>query len=183
MMHEFISSIIEKRDAQPSFADGASAQRIADNVMRSWKERRWVDTASEGEVQATAQGAAVNTTADMTAAWNADMMVNHTAGQISQMAVDETATWSAAESGERGQKRGVSPDAGGRVLGGSFNAAVMQQQAAINQAKRQETSGEGLSAMQQQVATQQRAVAAQQQACSLLVSLSLPPSLVLSSFN
>lgn len=40
---EFISAIVERRDAVPSFHDGWSAQVIADAVLQSHRERRWVD--------------------------------------------------------------------------------------------------------------------------------------------
>lgn len=43
MMHEFVAAILTGRDCEPSFADGASAQQVADAVLQSWKERRWVD--------------------------------------------------------------------------------------------------------------------------------------------
>ena len=43
IMWEFISAIVEKRDAVPCFHDGLSAQRVADAVLQSKAERRWVD--------------------------------------------------------------------------------------------------------------------------------------------
>ena len=43
IMWEFISAIVEKRDAVPCFHDGLSAQVIADAVLQSKAERRWVD--------------------------------------------------------------------------------------------------------------------------------------------
>ncbi len=42
---EFVSAIVEKRAAVPSFHDGLRAERVADAVMRSYRERRWVDLA------------------------------------------------------------------------------------------------------------------------------------------
>jgi predicted dehydrogenase len=41
---EFISAIVEERDAACSFHHGLWAQQIADAVMRSHAERRWIDT-------------------------------------------------------------------------------------------------------------------------------------------
>ena len=43
LVWEFVSSIIERRDPVPSFRDGASAQAVADAVLASDAERRWVD--------------------------------------------------------------------------------------------------------------------------------------------
>jgi len=40
---EFVSAICEKRLAQPSFYDGASAQIVADCALESSASRRWVD--------------------------------------------------------------------------------------------------------------------------------------------
>jgi len=42
-MYEFVSAIVEKRRACPSFLEGASAQVVADAVLRSCEERREVD--------------------------------------------------------------------------------------------------------------------------------------------
>jgi len=42
LMWEFISAIVEKRQAIPSFYDGWRAQIIADAVLQSHAERRWV---------------------------------------------------------------------------------------------------------------------------------------------
>ncbi len=39
---EFVSAILENRDASPSFYDGLSAQIIADAVLESEQERRWI---------------------------------------------------------------------------------------------------------------------------------------------
>jgi predicted dehydrogenase len=44
LMWEFVSAIVEKRDAVPSFYDGLNAQLIADACLQSHKERRWIDT-------------------------------------------------------------------------------------------------------------------------------------------
>jgi predicted dehydrogenase len=40
---EFVSAIVEKRQAVPSFHDGLRAQRVADAVLQSYRERRWID--------------------------------------------------------------------------------------------------------------------------------------------
>lgn len=44
---EFVSAIVEKRDAVPSFYDGLRAQVIADSVLASHAEGRWVDIPAE----------------------------------------------------------------------------------------------------------------------------------------
>jgi predicted dehydrogenase len=44
---EFISAITEQRDAIPSFYDGLCAQVVADNVLASHEERRWVEIPDE----------------------------------------------------------------------------------------------------------------------------------------
>jgi predicted dehydrogenase len=44
LMWEFISAIVEGRPAVPSFYDGLNAQLIADAVLDSHSERRWVET-------------------------------------------------------------------------------------------------------------------------------------------
>jgi predicted dehydrogenase len=44
LMWEFVSAIVEGRDAVPSFYDGLNAQLVADAVLRSHAERRWIDT-------------------------------------------------------------------------------------------------------------------------------------------
>jgi predicted dehydrogenase len=44
LVWEFVSAIVEKRDAVPSFYDGLSAQLVADAVLKSHRERRWIDT-------------------------------------------------------------------------------------------------------------------------------------------
>ncbi|MDZ4821595.1 MAG: Gfo/Idh/MocA family oxidoreductase [Planctomycetota bacterium] len=44
LMWEFISAIVERREAVPSFFDGLYAQQVADAVLQSYSERRWIDT-------------------------------------------------------------------------------------------------------------------------------------------
>jgi hypothetical protein len=41
-MWEFVSAIVEKRPAAPSYYDGWSAQIVADTVLESYRDRRWV---------------------------------------------------------------------------------------------------------------------------------------------
>ena len=41
---EFISAIREGRPAVPDFRDGLNAQIVADAVLRSHAERRWIET-------------------------------------------------------------------------------------------------------------------------------------------
>ena len=43
LMWEFITAIVEKRPAVPSFLDGLSAQVVADAVLESHSRRSWVD--------------------------------------------------------------------------------------------------------------------------------------------
>ncbi|MBL8830434.1 MAG: Gfo/Idh/MocA family oxidoreductase, partial [Planctomycetaceae bacterium] len=43
LMWEFVSAIVEQRDAVPSFHDGWSAQVIADATLQSHAERRWIE--------------------------------------------------------------------------------------------------------------------------------------------
>jgi predicted dehydrogenase len=47
LMWEFISAIVEERDAVPSFHDGLRAQIVADAVLKSHRERTWVDIPDE----------------------------------------------------------------------------------------------------------------------------------------
>lgn len=47
LMWEFVSAICEGRDAVPSFYDGLRAQIVADNVLTSHAQRRWVDIPAE----------------------------------------------------------------------------------------------------------------------------------------
>ena len=44
LVWEFVSAIVEKRPAVPSFHDGLNAQIIADAVLQSHQKRCWVDT-------------------------------------------------------------------------------------------------------------------------------------------
>ena len=43
LVWEFVSAIVEKRPAVPSFLDGLQAQIVADAVLESYRERRWVE--------------------------------------------------------------------------------------------------------------------------------------------
>lgn len=43
MMWEFVSAITEGREAVPSFRHGLMAQIVADAVLQSFEERRWID--------------------------------------------------------------------------------------------------------------------------------------------
>jgi predicted dehydrogenase len=44
LVWEFVSAIVEGRDAVPSFYDGLNAQLVADAVLDSYDRRSWVDT-------------------------------------------------------------------------------------------------------------------------------------------
>lgn len=44
LVWEFVSAIVEGRNAVPSFYDGLNAQSVADAVLQSHAERRWIDT-------------------------------------------------------------------------------------------------------------------------------------------
>jgi predicted dehydrogenase len=44
LVWEFVSAIVEKRPAVPSFYDGLNAQIIADAVLESYEKRTWVET-------------------------------------------------------------------------------------------------------------------------------------------
>jgi predicted dehydrogenase len=44
LMWEFVSAIVEGRQAVPSFLDGLNAQRVADAVLESHASRTWVET-------------------------------------------------------------------------------------------------------------------------------------------
>jgi predicted dehydrogenase len=44
LMWEFVSAIAEGRDAAPSFYDGLNAQIVADAVLQSHAQRRWIET-------------------------------------------------------------------------------------------------------------------------------------------
>ena len=45
LVWEFISAIVEKRQAVPSFLDGLNAQIVADSVLESYDRRTWIDIA------------------------------------------------------------------------------------------------------------------------------------------
>jgi predicted dehydrogenase len=47
LVWEFVSAIVERRAAEPSFYDGLCAQVVADAVLQSHVERRWVDICNE----------------------------------------------------------------------------------------------------------------------------------------
>ena len=47
LVWEFVSAICEQRQAVPSFYDGLKAQIVADNVLQSHAERRWVEIPEE----------------------------------------------------------------------------------------------------------------------------------------
>jgi predicted dehydrogenase len=42
LVWEFVSAIVERREAVPSFYDGLRAQRVADSVLESYEKRTWV---------------------------------------------------------------------------------------------------------------------------------------------
>ena len=44
LVWEFISAIVERRGAVPSFYDGLNAQIVADAVLESYDRRTWIDT-------------------------------------------------------------------------------------------------------------------------------------------
>lgn len=47
LVYEFVSAIVEKRDAIPGFDHGASAQLVADSVLESFDKRTWIDIKSD----------------------------------------------------------------------------------------------------------------------------------------
>lgn len=47
LVWEFVSAIVARRDANPSFYDGLQAQIVADAVLASQQERRWIDIPNE----------------------------------------------------------------------------------------------------------------------------------------
>lgn len=47
LVWEFVSAIVEKRDAVPDFHNGLTAQIVADAVLESHKSRRWIDIPAE----------------------------------------------------------------------------------------------------------------------------------------
>ncbi len=51
LMWEFVSAIVERREAVPSFLDGLNAQIVADSVLQSHAERRWIDVKKAGDVK------------------------------------------------------------------------------------------------------------------------------------
>ncbi len=44
LVWEFVSAIVEGRDAVPSFYDGLNSQLVADAVLKSHDQRKWIDT-------------------------------------------------------------------------------------------------------------------------------------------
>lgn len=47
LVWEFVSAIVEQREAVPSFYDGLRAQRVADAVLESYRAQRWVEIPAE----------------------------------------------------------------------------------------------------------------------------------------
>ncbi|HTU24351.1 MAG TPA: gfo/Idh/MocA family oxidoreductase, partial [Pirellulales bacterium] len=47
LVWEFVSAIVERRDAVPSFYEGLLAQTVADAVLESYEHRRWVEIPDE----------------------------------------------------------------------------------------------------------------------------------------
>ena len=47
LVWEFVSAICDQRDAVPSFYDGLKAQIIADAVLQSHAQRRWIEIPQE----------------------------------------------------------------------------------------------------------------------------------------
>src|SRR5439155_27253760 len=47
LVWEFVSAILERREAVPSFYDGLRAQIIADSVLDSHAKRTWIDVPEE----------------------------------------------------------------------------------------------------------------------------------------
>ncbi len=47
LVWEFVSAIVERRDAVPSFYEGLLAQTVADAVLESYAQRRWVEIPAE----------------------------------------------------------------------------------------------------------------------------------------
>jgi predicted dehydrogenase len=47
LIWEFVSAIVEGRDASPSFYDGLRAQVVADAVLSSHQQRRWIEIPDE----------------------------------------------------------------------------------------------------------------------------------------
>ncbi len=46
LVYEFVSAIIDGRDAEPDYLDGWKAQVVADATIKSFEERRWIDLPS-----------------------------------------------------------------------------------------------------------------------------------------
>jgi len=47
LVWEFVSAIVEQRDAVPGFDHGAAAQAVADAVLESFEEQKWVEIRAE----------------------------------------------------------------------------------------------------------------------------------------
>lgn len=47
LVWEFVSAIVERREAVPSFYDGLCAQIVADSTLQSYAERRWIAIPAE----------------------------------------------------------------------------------------------------------------------------------------
>lgn len=47
LVWEFVSAIVERRQAIPSFYDGLNAQVVADSVLQSYRDRRWIELPAE----------------------------------------------------------------------------------------------------------------------------------------
>jgi len=47
LIWEFVSAIVDGRDAVPSFYDGLKAQAVADAAIASYRERRWIEMTAE----------------------------------------------------------------------------------------------------------------------------------------
>ena len=47
LVWEFVSAIVDGREAVPSFYDGLQAQVIADAVLQSHDQRTWIDIPKE----------------------------------------------------------------------------------------------------------------------------------------
>ena len=47
LVYEFVSAIVEGRDALPGFNHGAVAQAVADSVLDSFEKKAWVDVAAD----------------------------------------------------------------------------------------------------------------------------------------
>ena len=47
LVWEFVSAIVERREAVPSFYDGLLAQRVADAVLESHERKTWVEMGEE----------------------------------------------------------------------------------------------------------------------------------------